>query len=119
MNVITYPAFFTKEDGCYFVEFPDWQGPIAGFTQGRDFQESYEMAQDVLGLICYSAECDHMKLPCRGKHNPPPGTILVDVAVDMDLYHKLINKEKRRFRLRQICKALDIKYMNRLKELKG
>lgn len=118
MNVITYPAFFTKEDSSYFVEFPDWEGQIAGFTQGRDFQEVYEMAQDVLGLICQSAECEHMQLPGHGKHIPPPGAIIVDVAVDMDLYHKLVNKEKRRSRLRQICKALDIKYMNRLKELK-
>lgn len=50
-----YPVIFrTVEDGFYAVSVPDLPGC---FTQGKDLQEAYEMAQDAIALwICDSED---------------------------------------------------------------
>lgn len=40
-----YPAVFTKEEDCYVISFPDFDG--CG-TYGDDLIEAYEMAKEVM-----------------------------------------------------------------------
>jgi len=42
-----YPAIFHKENGCYWVEFPDLEGCI---TQGATLEEAFAMAKEALAL---------------------------------------------------------------------
>ena len=52
---LSYPATFKKctDDGEYYtVEFKDIENAI---TSGSTYQEAYEMAQDVLGLMLHSS----------------------------------------------------------------
>ena len=43
---MVYPAIFHKEDGSYWVEFPDLMGC---YTYGTTIQETMEAAQESLG----------------------------------------------------------------------
>lgn len=43
----TYPAIFHKEEGVFWVEFPDLPGC---YTTGDDISEVMESAQEALGL---------------------------------------------------------------------
>jgi predicted RNase H-like HicB family nuclease len=62
MNYI-YPAVFTKEEGGgYAVHFSDLEKQ-GGYTCGRDLAEALYMAEDVLGLVVYSAKEDKNILP--------------------------------------------------------
>ena len=60
-----YPAVFTKEDGGYFVKFPDIQ-PC--YTEGATLEESAIMAKDVLESRIEVALL-------RGESLPPPSDI--------------------------------------------
>lgn len=40
-----YPAIFTKEEACYLVSFPDFEGCQ---TYGENLIEAYEMAKEVM-----------------------------------------------------------------------
>ena len=43
-----YPAVFRKEDGCYVISFPDFNGYG---TYGDDLIEAYEMARELMEAI--------------------------------------------------------------------
>ena len=43
-----YPAVFTKEDSCYLVSFPDFDGYG---TYGDDLTEAYEMAKELMEAV--------------------------------------------------------------------
>ena len=47
MTTISYPAVFHKEDGGYWVSFPDLPGCL---TQGETIEEAFQMACEALGL---------------------------------------------------------------------
>lgn len=42
-----YPAFFTKEQDGYSVNFPDFEN---AFTEGDTLEEAMEAAQEILGI---------------------------------------------------------------------
>ncbi|MDK9710408.1 type II toxin-antitoxin system HicB family antitoxin [Acidaminobacter sp.] len=56
-----YPVIFrTVEDGFYAVSVPDLPGC---FTQGKDLQEAYEMAQDAIALWICDSEDNSESIP--------------------------------------------------------
>jgi predicted RNase H-like HicB family nuclease len=58
-----YPAVFTKgDDGGYAVLFPDLEKQ-GGYTCGRNLAEAMYMAEDVLGLVVYTAKEEKSMLP--------------------------------------------------------
>lgn len=83
-----YPAVFHKEDGSYWVEFPDLEGCQ---TCGDNLQDTMSLAQESLGLYIVSL-LEGSKLP------PPPtdiesltpeeGAFVTLVAVDPDIYRR-------------------------------
>jgi len=57
----SFAAVFEKEDnGSYSVRFPALDGC---FTQGKDFEEAYAMAQDAMSLHLYGMEEDGEEIP--------------------------------------------------------
>lgn len=62
----TYPATFTPDGDYLFVAFPDVEG---AFTQGEDWQEAYNMAEEVLGIIL------------AGKESYPAPSTVEEIAV--------------------------------------
>jgi predicted RNase H-like HicB family nuclease len=56
-----YPVVFRKvKDGFYAVSIPDLPGC---FTQGKDLQEAYDMAQDAIALWICDAEDESESIP--------------------------------------------------------
>lgn len=56
-----YPVVFRKvKDGFYAVSVPDLPGC---FTQGKDLQEAYDMAQDAIALWICDAEDEAESMP--------------------------------------------------------
>ena len=60
MSKNIYPAIFTNEDGIFTVHFPDFE---SCYTQGESLEEACEMAEDVLALILYNMEENHIRFP--------------------------------------------------------
>ena len=60
MNRLFYPAVFHKEDGGFWVSFPDFP---ECFTEGDDMQQAYEMAVDALGLAITSRQKEKEEIP--------------------------------------------------------
>lgn len=57
---LLYPALFHKEEGGFWVEFPDLEGC---FSQGDTIAEIYHNAQESLGCYCECFLEDGMILP--------------------------------------------------------
>ena len=55
-----YPAIFKKEDKGLSVIFPDLE---SCYTQGKDIDDAYEMASDVLCLTLYRMEEEGRDIP--------------------------------------------------------
>ena len=53
MNRLFYPAIFHKEDGGFWISFPDFP---ECFSDGDDMQQAYENAVDALGLAITSRQ---------------------------------------------------------------
>jgi antitoxin HicB len=64
MARIFYPAIFHKEDGEYWVSFPDLPGCL---TDGKTMSDAYEMALDALGLYLEDYEPSDYPLPQEDK----------------------------------------------------
>lgn len=60
MNRLFYPAVFHKEDGGFWITFPDFP---ECFTEGDDMQQAYEMAVDALGLAIISRQEETEEIP--------------------------------------------------------
>ena len=60
MNRLFYPAIFHKEDGGFWISFPDFP---ECFTEGDDMQQAYENAVDALGLAIVSRESEKEEIP--------------------------------------------------------
>lgn len=60
MNRLFYPAVFHKEDGGFWITFPDFP---ECFTEGDDMQQAYEMAVDALGLAIISRQEEKEEIP--------------------------------------------------------
>lgn len=60
MNKLFYPAIFHKEDGGFWVSFPDFP---ECFTEGENMEEAYEMAFEALGLAITSRQKEGDTIP--------------------------------------------------------
>ena len=83
-----YPAMFEPDNkaGGYSVYFPDLENV---FTQGDDFKEAADMAEDALCLMLYDMEKKGTPIPRAsrsGDVNAKPGEIVNLVACDTRFY---------------------------------
>ena len=60
MNRLFYPAIFHKEDGGFWISFPDFP---ECFSDGDDMQQAYENAVDALGLAITSRQEEKEAIP--------------------------------------------------------
>ena len=95
MPKYVYPAVFTKEDGCYLVDFPDIKNC---FTDGEDLHEAIEMASDVLGTMIYGLE---------EKNSPiPPASDISDIKTGENSFVTLISCDTVEYRKLNDNKAI-------------
>ena len=94
-----YPAIFHKEDGAFWVEFPDLEGCS---TCGETFEETMEMAQEALGLYINS-------LYESGQSVPTPSDIRA-VHADSDAFTSYVCVDDTKYRCdtRAVKKTLSI-----------
>jgi len=83
-----YPAIFEPDEemGGYCVYFPDIEGC---YTQGDDFKEAMDMAEDALCLMLYDMEKDGEAIPKPSKARDikaKPDDIVNLVACDTQFY---------------------------------
>ena len=83
-----FPAIFEPDEefGGYCVYFPDVQG---AYTQGKDFVDAMDMAEDVLCLMLYNMEKMGVDIPEAsrpGNIKSKPGDIVNFVACDTKFY---------------------------------
>ena len=71
MNRLFYPAIFHKEDGGFWISFPDFP---ECFSDGDNMQQAYENAVDALGLAITSRQ--------EGKETIPDPTDISELIVD-------------------------------------
>lgn len=87
MEIVTYPAIFTPQDGQILVDFPDL--PEA-FTQGKTMEEAMEFAK--LGLaITINDKLGHFEAapvasPLAEVAAAHPEATVREVRVDLDQY---------------------------------
>jgi predicted RNase H-like HicB family nuclease len=55
-----YPAIFHKEDGAYWVEFPDLSGCL---TEGATLKDAMRNAEEVLGVFIVTRIEDGLAVP--------------------------------------------------------
>ena len=89
-----FPAIFTfsKEDNCYYVNFPDMENV---FTDGETLLEALENAEDVLPLMLCQMEDDNTAIPKASdiksiilKDNEFSSLIFADTAKYRNIYQK-------------------------------
>ncbi len=92
MGKYVYPAVFTEEDDCFYVNFPDIKNC---FTDGNAMADAIENGEDVLSLMLCEMED-------RGEKIPTPSNIKTISAAenetvslvfcDTDKYRRLNDK---------------------------
>ena len=81
-----YPAVFHKEDGSYWVEFPDLEGCN---TLGDTLEETMENAQEALGLYLVALIESDQALPAATDLAEIKADGIVSfVSVDVDKYRR-------------------------------
>ena len=88
MKKITYLAVFEKSKTGFGVYFPDVPGCI---SCGDDFEHSYRMAEEVLGLHLYSMEKDGEPFPPRTDNIPKIAN--GDIVVAISVFPTLVKEE--------------------------
>ena len=86
-----YPAVFTKDEDAVLVDFPDIQGC---YTDGKDMDEAYTMAEDAInGMLMYlEDEHEAIKPPSAIEDlEIPEGSFAVMFKVDTDKYRRMLN----------------------------
>ena len=86
-----YPAIFTTNEDNITITFPDIPEAI---TQGKDWAEAYEMAQEVLGMVL--EDCTDYPKPTaisELKKSYPDGDIAL-IPIDMLAYMKKYHSKK-------------------------
>lgn len=89
--MLVYPALFTQDGDYILVTFPDIPEAV---TQGKDIQEAFEMATEVLGFALE----DYKEYP---KPTPPsdlkeqfPDSYIALIQIDMLAYMKKYHANK-------------------------
>ena len=82
---MVYPAIFHKEDGSYWVEFPDLMGC---YTYGTTIQETMEAAQESLGayLLTLLERGEKLAVPSDISLLQPEDGFASLVSCQIDLY---------------------------------
>lgn len=85
----TYPIIIHPKDdtGYHFVEIPDFEG----FTQGKDFNECIEMAQDYVNLRVIDYEDKNFEVPISSNINDimrSDGVVVTLVGIDTVQYRQ-------------------------------
>lgn len=89
--MLYYPALFRKGETAIIVTFPDVPAAI---TQGKDYNEAYEMAFEVLGLVLedYADYPEPSNIETLQKEHPED-TIAI-IAIDMVAYRRKYHSKK-------------------------
>ena len=108
-----YPAVFKKEDNDISVNFPDLE---SCYTQGKDIDDAYEMASDVLCLTLYRME--------EEGHDIPAPSFIGDVATGKDEFVSIISCDTLEYREyfdnKAVKKTLTIpSWLNKMSEREG
>lgn len=85
--VKVYPSILHKEDGGYWIEFPDLGGCQ---TQGDTIEEVMTMAQEALGLYLASLEERNLEIPAPSdiKNIKADGCSTTYITTDIDKYRR-------------------------------
>jgi predicted RNase H-like HicB family nuclease len=81
--MMMYPALFIQDGKYIRVEFPDVPDAM---TSGVDFNEAYEMAQEVLGLVL--EDYQEYPKPSQLSEVQSDGAAIVLIPIDMVAYMK-------------------------------
>jgi predicted RNase H-like HicB family nuclease len=113
MGKYYYPAVFKKEDNGFSVIFPDLE---SCYTQGKDIDDAYEMASDVLCLTLYRMEEE-------GRDIPVP-SFIGDVPFGNDEFVSIISCDTLEYREffdnKAVKKTLTIPaWLNKMSEREG
>lgn len=90
-----YPAIFTPDaelENYYVVEFPNLEAAV---TQGKNFSDSYSMAEDVLNLVLMTMENYGEEIPkatALENINADGDKIVKPVEADTDAYRKIFRE---------------------------
>lgn len=90
MTMYKYYAVITKEEDCYFVQFPDLENV---FTDGNSLSDAIAQAEDVLGLMLSDAEERQERIPVASPPQVitvPEGASLVLIETDTDEYLRAV-----------------------------
>lgn len=89
--VVFYPTVFTKLEDGYMVYIPDLQCN----TQGDTLAEAFEMARDVIGMMCMDMEDDGKAIPAASDPTAiqtKAQEFLSVLDVDIDAYRRKHNQ---------------------------
>lgn len=103
--MIRYQARIYKDDDRYSVEFPDLPGC---FSDGKDFEEAAEHAQEALSLYLEEARDPNWKVPDPHSYS---GKEYLWIRPDMDVAIPLMIRQarlKHRFSQQKIASTLGI-----------
>ena len=94
-----FPAVLTWDDSdkVYLVYFPDTEGYFGCYTDGYDLYEALDYAEDVLGLMLWSAEKDGDPIPKPSDIKDikaPEGAIVTLIRADTEAYAKMMAERK-------------------------
>ena len=81
----------------YLVDFPDMEGYFGCYTDGETLYEALYYAEDVLGLMLWSAEKEGDPIPTPGDIKDikaPEGAIVTLVKADTEAYAKIMAERK-------------------------
>ena len=90
-----YPAIFTPAEeleNYYVVEFPDIEAAV---TQGKNFSDAYNMAEDILNLVLMTMEnyAEEIPKPTALENVKVDGDKIVGlVEADTDAYRKIFRE---------------------------
>ena len=101
-----YPAIFHPEDeGGYSIWFPDLP---SGATQGEDWLDGIEYAEDCLALILYMMEKDGKQIPPATEPNAVKtegGEFVTLIAADTEFYYKWFAEQAARKEARRAARV--------------
>lgn len=108
--MLLYPAIFTPDSEYIVVTFPDVPEAI---TQGKDIQEAYEMAVEVLGFALEDYEEYPQASSVSDLKEQYPNADIALIGIDMLAY-------MRKYHSKKVRKNVTIpEYLNDLAEVKN
>ena len=100
-----YPCVFVEVNGEWMADFPDWHKTIIGFTNGKTWPQVKYMAEDLLNLMCLTAEEDNIPFPKPSENIIGAGSVVRMIEADTDEYAKAVEQCARVGRYRMAERA--------------